>query len=121
MNVLPGPWWPQVLLAGVLAGDAAMSLRPPGFIRACLDGVRFPEDWWWTLVVIKFLAVAGLVTGLYVAGVGAAANVGVVCYFLAAVFAHLRARFLGSAFWLNCLGMLGFSAFALVFTYTPLS
>jgi hypothetical protein len=119
MTVTPGPWWPQALLAGVLALDAAMSVRPPAFIRTCLNGVKFPEDWWWALVVVKLLAAAGLITGIYVAGIGVAANTGVICYFLAASFAHIRAGFLKSEFWLNCLGMLALSAFALIVSYGP--
>lgn len=119
MTAIPDPWWPQAILAGVLAVDAAMSVRPPAFIRACLNGVKFPEDWWWTLIVIKLLAAAGLITGIYVAGIGVAANTGVICYFLAASFAHIRARFLRSEFWLNCLGLLALSTFALTVSYVP--
>jgi hypothetical protein len=96
-----------------------MSVRPPAFIRACLHGVRFPQDWWWTLIVIKLIATAGLITGIYVAGIGVAANTGVICYFLAASFAHIRARFLESEFWLNCLGLLALSTFALMVSYVP--
>lgn len=47
-------------------------------------------------------------------GAGIAANVGVVVYFLAAAASHLRARFLGPAFWVNCLGMLLLSIAVLV-------
>jgi hypothetical protein len=104
-------------LAVVLAGDALMSIRPPRFIRDCLDGVRFPRDWWWTLIVIKLGAAAGLLVGLQYPGVGIAANVGVVMYFLCAAVAHLRAGFLNSTFWVNCLGMLAFSAVVLVVSY----
>ncbi|NYF13688.1 hypothetical protein HDC34_001982 [Pseudoclavibacter sp. JAI123] len=45
MILLPDPWWPTLALAVVLAADAVMSLKPPEFIRDCLDGVRFPRDW----------------------------------------------------------------------------
>lgn len=114
MALLPDPWWPTVVLAVALTADAGMSLRPPRFIRDCLDGVRFPRDWWWTLVVIKLVAAAGLLAGLWVPGVAFAANVGVIAYFVCASVAHVRARFLGQAFWLNCLGMLAFSAVVLV-------
>ncbi|MFF0791667.1 DoxX family protein [Streptomyces spiralis] len=59
--------------------------------------------------MIKFLAAAGLVTGIYVAGIGVAANAGVVCYFRAAAYAHVRARFPKPESWLNCLGLLALS------------
>lgn len=78
MDLLPDPWWVPTILVGALLFDAIASLRPPRFISDCLDGVGFPRDWWWALIVVKTLAVA----------------------------AHLRARLLGQAFWLNCLGML---------------
>lgn len=113
----PDPIWLPLVLAGVLIVDALMSLRPPRFIRDCLDGVRFPREWWWVLVVVKLLAVAGLVAGTWLPGVGVAASVGVVVYFVCAVVAHLRARYLGSAFWVNCLGMLALSLVVLVVAY----
>ncbi|WP_424463829.1 DoxX family protein [Pseudoclavibacter helvolus] len=116
MTFLPDPWWPTVLLAGLLAGDAAMSITPPKFIRDCLDGVRFPRDWWWTLIVIKATAALGLIAGLWLPGVAFAANVGVIAYFVCAAAAHVRARFLGRAFWLNCLGMLAVAVLVLVVT-----
>lgn len=113
----PDPVWLPLVLAAVLFADALFSLRPPRFIRDCLDGVRFPREWWWVLVVVKLLAAGGLVVGTWVPGIGVAASVGVVAYFLCAVVAHLRARFLGSAYWLNCLGMLGLSIVVLVVAY----
>ncbi|MZD04328.1 hypothetical protein GTW43_04420 [Streptomyces sp. SID5785] len=119
MTLSPDPWWPQAVLAAVLAGDALLSVRPPAFVRTCLHGVGFPEDWWWSLVVIKLLAAAGLVAGIFVDGVGAAAAAGVVCYFLAASYAHLRARFLRTEFWVNCLGMLALSLAASALSYGP--
>lgn len=115
--LLPDPWWPQAVLAAVMLGDALLSLRPPRFIRDCLDGVGLPRDWWWILIVIKLLAVSGLAVGLVVPGIGAAANAGVVAYFICAAVAHLRARFTRSSFWINCLGMLALSAACLVVSY----
>lgn len=113
------PHWPwlTVALAAVLLGDALMSVRPPAFIRDCLDGVRFPRDWWWILIVIKLVAVAGLLAGLRYPGVGAAANAGVVAYFVCAAVAHVRAGFTGTTFRVNCLGMLAFSLAVLLLSY----
>jgi hypothetical protein len=117
MTLIPDPWWPVAVLALVVFSDAAMSIRPPKFIRDCLDGVRFPREWWWTLIVIKTLAVVGLVGGIWVPGVAFAANVGVIAYFCCAAAAHVRARFTGRAFWLNCLGMLLLSIVVFVVSF----
>ena len=107
-------WWLPSLLALALLSDALLSMRPPKFIRDCLNGVKFPREWWWTLIVIKLLAVGGLVVGIWVPGVAFSANVGVVAYFLVAATAHIRARFFTSAFWLNCLGYLTLSVAVLI-------
>lgn len=101
--------WSGVLLAVVLVADIGMSLRPVRFIRDCLEGVGFPEDWWWSLLLVKATAVAGLLVGIGMPEVRAAAACGVVVYFLGAATAHVRARFYGTVFWVNCLGMLVFS------------
>ncbi|HMS37170.1 MAG TPA: DoxX family protein [Arachnia sp.] len=117
MSLVPDPWWLPAVLAAALLFDAVASIRPPAFIRDCLDGVGFPRDWWWALIVIKTLAVVGLIVGIRVPGVGLAANVGVVAYFLCAATAHIRAGFVGRSFWVNCLGMLGLALATLVFSF----
>jgi hypothetical protein len=117
MSLVPDPWWLPAVLAAALLFDAVASIRPPAFIRDCLDGVGFPRDWWWALIVIKTLAVVGLIVGIRVPGVGLAANVGVVAYFLCAATAHIRAWFVGRLFWVNCLGMLGLALATLVFSF----
>lgn len=103
-------------LAAVLAGDAAMSIKPPKFIRDCLNGVNFPKDWWWSLIVIKSLAALGLVRGTAKNSpqMTTATSTGVVAYFACAIFAHVKAKFLGKEFWLNCLGMTALSTTVLV-------
>lgn len=105
----PDPAWPVVVLAVILLADAFASIRPPAFVRDCLAGVGFPLEWGWALVWIKLVAAAGLLVGLWQPGVGAAATAGVITYFLAAAAAHLRARYVGVTFWVNCLGMLTIS------------
>ncbi|EOM75817.1 hypothetical protein DW322_13165 [Rhodococcus rhodnii] len=96
------------LLCASLAGDALLSLRPPTFISDCLHGVGFPREWWWTLVVIKALAAIGLAVGALRndPGVAATVAIGTTAYFGSAAITHIRARFTGSAFWINCLAML---------------
>lgn len=44
MMLLPHHWWAPILLAGVLALDVALSIRPARFIVDCLDGVGFPRQ-----------------------------------------------------------------------------
>jgi hypothetical protein len=56
----------------------------PKFIRDCLNGVNFPSDWWWILVVIKTLAVVGI----WMPGVAVTTNVAVVAYFCSAAAAR---------------------------------
>ncbi|WP_432790637.1 DoxX family protein [Brevibacterium sp. K11IcPPYGO002] len=106
MILLPDPVWPVVVLAVIVAGDGLLTFRPPRAIAACLDGVGFPREWWWVLAAVKFLAAAGLVAGIWIPRFGAAAAAGLIAYFLCAAAAHLRARYVGRDFWLNCLGML---------------
>lgn len=117
MPLTPELWWPPAVLALTLFSDAAMSLRPPKFIRDCLNGVHFPREWWWTLTVIKTLAATGLIVGIWIPGIAVDANTGVIVYFLSATAAHLHARFTGQAFWLNCLGMLAFSVAVLILSF----
>ncbi|MGO1236551.1 DoxX family protein [Microbacterium gubbeenense] len=119
MILLPHVWWLPALLALVLLIDVVLSLRPPKFIRDCLDGVGFPREWWWTLLVIKTTAVVGLVVGIWVPGVAFAANTGVIIYFASAAVAHLRARFTGTEFWINCLGMLALAIAVQVLSVLP--
>lgn len=117
MNLTPDPVWPQVLLATALLVDALLSIRPPRFIRDCLNGVGFPQPWWWSLILIKTLGAVGLIAGSYVEGVGATTNIAVIAYFILAAIAHIKTRFVGSAFWLNCLGMLGLACASFVYSY----
>lgn len=117
MTNTPSIWWPTALLAFILFSDALLSVRPPLFIRNCLDGVRFPRDWWWALIAVKLLAAAGLTAGLKYPGIGFTTNVAVIAYFGCAAYAHYRARFLKQEFWLNCLGMFALSVGVLIVSY----
>lgn len=106
MILIPTSWMLPTFLAAVLLGDVALSIKPVRFIRDCLHSVNFPENWWWSLLVIKVLAAGGLIAGIWVPGLAFAANAGVIAYFLCAAVGHIRAKATGSAFWINCLGML---------------
>lgn len=117
MILLPTWWVPPALLAAALLSDVALSIRPVRFIRDCLHSVHFPAQWWWTLLVIKTLAAAGLIAGIWIPGLAFAANLGVIAYFACAATAHIRAKATGSAFWVNCLGMLALSCATLVLSF----
>jgi hypothetical protein len=117
MTLLPDPIWPVVVLAVIACGDGLLTFRPPKAIADCLDGVGFPRDWWWVIAVVKFLATAGLIAGIWVPGLGLAASAGLVAYFVCAGAAHLRARYIGRDFWLNCLGMFVICLAVLVFCF----
>lgn len=114
LSELPSPIWPVVVLLVIQAGDTAMTLRPPRFIADCLESVRLPRDWWWVLTTAKTASVVGLAVGFRVPGVAMTTTAAIVVYFLAAGAAHIRARALSSAFWVNCLGMLVVSLAVLV-------
>lgn len=116
MILLP-TWWAPTLLALILLGDVAISLKPIAFVRQCLESVNLPERWWWVLIIIKLLAATGLIAGIWIPGIALAANVGVIAYFLCAAFAHIRAGATGTAFRVNCLGMLVLSIVLLIISY----
>lgn len=117
MHLLPSTSWPQIVIAVLLASDVLMSIRPLKFIQGCLDGVKLPRDWWWVLLVVKTLAIVGLLVGIKHAGIGFSANVGVIVYFLCASYAHIRARFLKQEFWINCLGFLALAIAAFIISF----
>jgi hypothetical protein len=109
------PWWPLAALAGMQAADAALCIRPPGFIRACLDGVRFPPRWRWVFAPIKAAAAAGLIAGIWYPPLAVLTCAALVLYFLLAVGAHVRARDWGVNLFVNASGMLVLCTAALVF------
>jgi putative membrane protein len=113
MIITADPWWPAVILAAALLTDAVLMIRPPKFIRECLDGVNFPREWAWTLIVIKFLGTAGLIAGIWLPGVAFATSVAVVVYFLCGVAAHFKANNARGQAFGTCLFMLALGIFTL--------
>lgn len=80
-----------VLAFGLLgSGTATLAKAPP--IVANITGVGWPEDRLWVLAVLKLTGAVGLVAGVWVSGLGTAAAVGVVLYFVGAIVFHLRVR-----------------------------
>lgn len=109
------PWWPLLVMALIQVADAVMCLRPMAFIETCLQGVRFPNRWWWVLPPLKFATAAGLVVGIWQPPLALLTAAGLVAYFVIAAAMHIRAGYVGRDFWLNCLGMLSLSVALLVF------
>ncbi|GAB7188758.1 hypothetical protein ATKI12_8589 [Kitasatospora sp. Ki12] len=104
------PWWPLAALAVIHLADAAMCLKPLGFIRDCLSDVGFPRRWWPLLPALKTVTAAGLLAGIRFTPLAVLTCAAVVCYFLTAVAMHIRARDLGRNLFLNATGMLVLSA-----------
>ena len=81
----------SVLLASLLAYAAIRKLSHQERIVQSYTRVGVPEDKLDYLAVILLTGAAGVILGLFWAPIGVAAAIGVVCYFLAAVVAHVRA------------------------------
>lgn len=79
--------------AALTAAVALPDLVPAGFVLANSARVGVPRSWLPTLAVLKFAGAGGLAVGLLgLRGIGIAAAVGLVLYFVGAVAAHVRAR-----------------------------
>lgn len=104
--MLPDPVWPVVVLAVVQLVDAALCLRPAGFIARCLTNVHFPRRHWRWLSPLKLAAALGLVVGIWLPYLGLVTAVALVAHFVVAVTMHVRARDLGRDLFLNATGML---------------
>jgi hypothetical protein len=108
-------WWPLAVLAVIQLGDAAMCVKPVAFIRQCLVDVRFPERLWKLLPPLKVAAATGLVAGIWVPSLALLTCAALVCYFVVAIAAHIRARDLGRNLFLNATAMLALCTATLVF------
>lgn len=109
------PWWPLAGLAVIQLGDAVMCIKPAEFIRDCLQDVGFPRRFWPFLPILKTLAAAGLVAGIWFTPLAVVTSAALVCYFLIAISQHIRARDLGRNLFLNATGMLLLSTATFVF------
>ncbi len=101
-------------LAAVQLGDAALCLRPVGFVRACLEDVDFPRRYWRLLPVLKTASAVGLIVGIWFLPLAVLTTASLVAYFLVAVSLHLRAKDYGRNLFLNATGMLVLCTAALV-------
>jgi len=81
----------SVLLAATLAYAAVRKLSHRPEVVGSYVRVGVPEDKLDYLAVVLLTGAVGLVIGLFLAPIGIAAAIGVLCYFTLAVAAHIRA------------------------------
>ena len=82
----------NVVLAVALCGSAAADFVRYERILVGMANAGVPESWLTGLGLVKVAGALGLLVGLWVPVLGIAASVGVVLFFVAALFVHLRAR-----------------------------
>jgi hypothetical protein len=80
----------SVAYALMLLFSASMKLRGEERSIAVITGVGAPRSWIPWLAAAELAGAVGLLIGLGVAGLGIAAAIGLVLYFIGAVGAHLR-------------------------------
>lgn len=102
----PAQIWPVIVLAAIQVIDALLCIKPVGFIAACFEAVKWPRSLWWTMPIIKFLAAAGLIAGLWISYLGAVTSLALVLFFLVAIAFHIRARDFSRNLFINATGML---------------
>ncbi|RYJ24739.1 integral membrane protein [Streptomyces sp. L-9-10] len=81
-----------ILLAVALTGSAVGTFTRQEKIVGSMLGLGVPESWLPRLATLKAAGAVGLVVGLWVPLLGAAAAIGVVLYFIGAAVTHLRAK-----------------------------
>jgi hypothetical protein len=79
-----------VLAAGLNVWAAALDFRRTDSAVANATKVEVPQSWLLPLGALKLAGAVGLIVGVAVPPLGAAAAIGLVLFFVCAVFAHLR-------------------------------
>ena len=81
----------SLLLAAAMAWSAVRKLTHRADVVRTYRRVGVPEERLDALAAVLFIGAAGLLAGVWWGTVGVVAAAGVLCYFLAAVAAHVRA------------------------------
>lgn len=81
-----------ILLGLLLPFSASMKFRRAPQIVTSLGGIGVPDAWFPRLGALEAAGGLGLVVGIWWAPLGIAAGIGLVLYFLGAVFFHVRAK-----------------------------
>jgi hypothetical protein len=79
-----------VLAAAMNAWAASLDFRRAEMAVDNAAKVEVPSSWLLPLGALKFAGAVGLVVGILVPLVGVAAGIGLVLFFVCAIFAHLR-------------------------------
>lgn len=117
MLLIPDPVWPVVALAIISVGDGILCLKPAGFIARCFEDVGWPRRYWRMMAPIKFAAGAGLLAGIWIAGLGLLTTACLILYFVVAISMHIKARDFGRNLFLNASGMLLLCVATLLLSY----
>jgi uncharacterized membrane protein YfhO len=81
-----------VVAAALNVWAAALDFRRADSAVANATKVEVPQSWLLPLGALKFAGAVGLIAGIAVPLLGVAAAIGLVLFFVCAVFAHLRVR-----------------------------
>lgn len=81
-----------VVAAATVFGTTVVDIVAPEWVRGNMRSYGVPEWALLPLAVIKAVGALGLLVGLAVPPIGLAAGIGLVLYFLGAVFTVVRAR-----------------------------
>ncbi|MEV8399779.1 DoxX family protein [Streptomyces niveus] len=81
-----------ILLAAALSASAFFMASRSEAITTNMAKLAIPDSWLPRLASLKAAGALGLLVGLWVPFLGAAAAVGVVLYFVGAVIFHVRAK-----------------------------
>ncbi len=82
-----------VLTAGANAYAATVDFTRPDWLRRNMAKARVPQSWLFTLGALKAAGALGVLVGIGVPLLGAAASAGLVVFFLGALVTHVRARY----------------------------
>jgi hypothetical protein len=81
-----------VLTAGANIFSATLDFIHYRQVRLSMAKAGVPESWMSLLGILKAVAALGLLVGIGIPLIGAAAGLGLICFFIGALIIHLRAH-----------------------------
>jgi DoxX-like protein len=81
-----------VLTAGANISSATLDFIHYKQVSLSMAKAGVPESWMSLLGILKAVAALGLLVGIGIPLIGAAAGLGLICFFIAALIIHLRAQ-----------------------------